>query len=161
MGQFYCLEIYFTVKDKRHINKVKIYDSYKILDFSVDYIAKEFDLPIRKLEIDYKEFREVGHELTEQEVDYIRNDVEIMARALKIMFDYGLTNMTIGSCALNNYRKKMKYFNQYYPSLDLDVDDYIRQSYKGGFTYLNPIYKEKEVMKGIVLDVNSLRYIQV
>jgi hypothetical protein len=77
------------------------------------------------------------------------------------MFDYGLTNMTIGSCALNNYRKKMKYFNQYYPSLDLDVDDYIRQSYKGGFTYLNPIYKEKEVMKGIVLDVNSLRYIQV
>lgn len=161
MGQFYCLEIYFTVKDKKHINKVKIYDSYKILDFSVDYIAKEFDLPIKKLEIDYKEFREVGHILTQEEIDYIRNDVEIMARALKIMFDYGLTNMTIGSCALNNYRKKMKYFNQYYPSLELDVDDYIRQSYKGGFTYLNPIYKEKEVMRGIVLDVNSLRYIQV
>ena len=156
MGQFYCLEIYFTVKDKRHINKVKIYDSYKILDFSVDYIAKEFDLPIRKLEIDYKEFREVGHELTREEVDYIRNDVEIMARALKIMFDYGLTNMTIGSCALNNYRKKMKYFNQYYPTLDLDIDDYIRQSYKGGFTYLNPIYKEEVVHNGIVLDVNSL-----
>lgn len=26
----------------------------------------------------------------------------------------------------------------------------------GGFTYLNPIYKEKDVEKGIVLDVNSL-----
>ena len=159
MGQFYCLEIYFQVKDKRHINKVKIYDSFKILDFSVDYIAKEFNLPIRKLHIDYKEYRPVGHELTSEEVDYIRNDVEIMARALKIMFDYGLTNMTIGSCALNNYRKRTNYFNQYYPNLELEVDDYIRQSYKGGFTYLNPLYKEKEVVKGIVLDVNSLRYI--
>ena len=26
----------------------------------------------------------------------------------------------------------------------------------GGFTYLNPIYKEKEVGEGVVLDVNSL-----
>ena len=156
MGQFYCLEIYFKVSNKRHMNKVKIYDSFKILDFSVDYIAKEFNLPIRKLEIDYKEYREVGHELTVEEIAYIRNDVEIMARALKIMFDYGLTNMTIGSCALNNYRKRTKYFNQYFPNLELEIDDYIRLSYKGGFTYLNPIYKEEVVYKGIVLDVNSL-----
>ena len=156
MGQFYCAEIYFSVKNKKHMNKVKIYDSFKILDFSVDEIAKEFNLPIRKLEIDYKEFREVGHELTQQEVDYIRNDVEIMSRALKLMFDYGLTNMTIGSCALNNYRKKTDYFNNYYPSLDLVVDDYIRLAYKGGFTYLSPIHKEEVVHNGIVLDVNSL-----
>ena len=156
MGQFYCMEIYFSVKNKRHMNKVKIFDSFKILDFSVDYIAKEFDLPIRKLEIDYKEFREVGHILTPEEVDYIRNDVEIMARALEMMFKYGLTNMTIGSCALNNYRKMTKYFNNYYPTLDLEVDDFIRSSYKGGFTYLNPIYREEVVNKGIVLDVNSL-----
>ena len=156
MGQFYCAEIYFSVKNKKHMNKVKIYDSFKILDFSVDEIAKEFNLPIRKLEIDYKEFREVGHELTQQEVDYIRNDVEIMSRALKLMFDYGLTNMTIGSCALNNYRKKTDYFNNYYPSLDLVVDDYVRLAYKGGFTYLSPIHKEEVVHNGIVLDVNSL-----
>lgn len=156
MGQFYCIEIYFNVKNKRHMNKVKIFDSYKILDFSVEYIAKEFNLPIRKLEIDYEEFREVGHVLTEQEVDYIRNDVEIMARALKIMFDYGLTNMTIGSCALNNYRKMTRFFNNYYPLLDLESDDFIRLSYKGGFTYLSPKYKEKVVKNGIVLDVNSL-----
>ena len=156
MGQFYCIEIYFSVKNKRHMNKVKIFDSFKILDFSVEYIAKEFNLPIRKLEIDYEEFREVGHVLTEQEVDYIRNDVEIMARALKIMFDYGLTNMTIGSCALNNYRKMTKYFNNYYPLLELEIDDFIRTAYKGGFTYLSPKYKEKVVKNGIVLDVNSL-----
>ena len=36
------------------------------------------------------------------------------------------------------------------------LDDEIRKSYKGGFTYLNPLYTEKIVRRGIVLDVNSL-----
>ena len=155
MGQFYSIEIYFTVGNHR-VNKVTIYDSLKILNMSVEVIAKQFDLPIRKLEIDYKAFREVGHELTTEEVDYIRNDVEIMARALKIMFDLGLTKMTIGSNALHNYKSMIDNFNRYYPELPLELDQDMRKSYKGGFTYLNPIYKEKEVAEGIVLDVNSL-----
>ncbi len=155
MGQFYSIEIYFTVKNKR-VNKVTIYDSLKLLNMSVDTIAKQFDLPIRKLEIDYKEFREVGHVLTPEEIDYIRNDVEIMSRALDIMFNLGLTKMTIGSCALSNYRENIKNFGRYYPELPLLIDQDIRQSYKGGFTYLNPLYKEKDVENGIVLDVNSL-----
>ena len=155
MGQFYSIEIYFTVKGKRS-NKVTIYDSLKLLNMSVDVIAKQFDLPIRKLEIDYKEFREVGHELTCEEIDYIRNDVEIMSRALDIMFKLGLTKMTIGSCALSNYREIIKNFGRYYPELPLELDQDMRKSYKGGFTYLNPLYKEQEVGNGIVLDVNSL-----
>ena len=155
MGQFYSIEIYFTVGNHR-VNKVTIYDSLKILNMSVDVIAKQFDLPINKLEIDYKEFREIGHELTCEEVDYIRNDVEIMSRALDIMFKLGLTKMTIGSCALHNYKDTIKNFRIYYPELPLELDMDMRKSYKGGFTYLNPLYKEKEVSNGIVLDVNSL-----
>ena len=158
MGQFYSIEIYFTVGNHR-VNKVTIYDSLKILNMSVDTIAKQFDLPIRKLEIDYKEYREVNHELTSEEIDYIRNDVEIMSRALKIMFDLGLTKMTIGSCALHNYKDTIKNFRIYYPEIPLELDQDMRRSYKGGFTYLNPLYKEKEVDEGVVLDVNSLRSI--
>ena len=155
MGHFYSIEIYFTVGNHR-VNKVTIYDSLKILNMSVDVIAKQFDLPIRKLEIDYKEYRDIDHELTGEEIDYIRNDVEIMSRALDIMFNLGLTKMTIGSCALHNYKDTIKNFKIYYPELPLELDTDMRKSYKGGFTYLNPIYKEKEVGNGIVLDVNSL-----
>lgn len=156
MGQFYSIEIYFKVYNSKHVNKVTIYDSFKILAFSVENIAKDFNLPIGKLKIDYKEYREENHKLTKEEIDYIRNDVEIMSRALDIMFKEKLTNMTIGSCALNNYRKTVKYFNTYYPELEYEVDKDIRLSYKGGFTYLNPLYKNKIVNNGIVLDVNSL-----
>lgn len=156
VGQFYSIEIFFETKNPKHINKVTIYDSLKILNFSVEQIAKDFNLPIRKLEIDYKEIREIGHILTNEEIDYIRNDVEIMARALKIMFDEKLTKMTIGSDALSNYKEINKNFNKYFPILPYEIDKDIRKSYKGGFTYLNDCYKEKETGAGIVLDVNSL-----
>lgn len=155
-GQFYSIEIYFETKNPKHINKVTIYDSLKILNFSVDMIAKDFNLPIRKLEIDYKQIREIDHILTNEEIDYIKNDVEIMARALKIMFDENLTKMTIGSDALNNYKEINKNFKKYFPVLPYEIDKDIRKSYKGGFTYLNDCFKEKETTSGIVLDVNSL-----
>lgn len=155
MGQFYSIVIYFKVKG-HHTNKVEIYDSLKILNFSVEGVAEGFNLPIHKLKIDYKEYREVGHKLTKEEVDYIRNDVEIMARALKEMFMRGLTRMTIAGDAMNNFKDHFVGFRKKFPLLPDDVDKDIRKSYRGGFTYVNDIWKEKEVAKGIILDVNSL-----
>ena len=85
MNQIYSIEIFFDTHNPKHVNKVTIFDSLKILNFSVEQIAKDFNLPIRKLELDYESYREVGHVLTSNEIDYIRNDVEIMARALDYM----------------------------------------------------------------------------
>lgn len=156
MNVFYSIEVFFKVNKKSHrTNKVTFYDSLKILNFSVEQIAKDFDLPIRKLTLDYKAKREKGHILTPEEIDYIRNDVEIMARALEIMFQQDLKKMTIGSDALNYYKTMQPKFKKLFPSLENEVDNEIRLSYKGGFTYLNPKYKEKKIGKGLVLDVNS------
>lgn len=154
-GQFYSIEIYFHVT-KTKVNKVTIWDSMKVLNFSVDKIAEDFDLPIRKLKIDYKAKREIGHILTKEEIDYIRNDVTIMAMAMDYMYNEGLDKMTIGSDALNYYKKHTKYFKNYFPILPYEIDSDIRESYRGGFTYLNDSYREKEVGEGLVLDVNSL-----
>lgn len=155
MGQFYALEIYFEVQNKK-VNKVTIYDSLKLINKSVEEIAKDFDLPIRKLNLDYKRIRPKGYILQDYEIKYIKNDVTIMAMALKILIDEGLTKMTIGSNALANYRKSLNYFMTYFPCLPFEIDKDIRQSYKGGFTYLSPKYKEKIVNDIMVLDVNSL-----
>lgn len=154
-GQFYSMEICFKRWGKER-ESLTIYDSLKILPFSVAAIAKGFNLPISKLEIDYHETREKGHELTQQEIDYLRNDVDIVARALNTLFKQGLTKMTQGSNALYDYKQTVgtKNFNKWFPIPDYDSD--IRQSYKGGFTYLNPKFKELDLPEGIVLDVNSL-----
>lgn len=155
MGLFYAIEVYFKVNGKK-TSKVTFYDSLKILNFSVEQIARDFDLPISKLEIDYTKKREIGHILTFEEKEYIKNDVQIMSLALEKMFDKGLKKITIGSDAMNDYKDGLSHFDNYFPTLDKEVDDFIRKSYKGGFTYLNPKYKEKEVGIGIVFDVNSM-----
>lgn len=156
MGQFYSIEVYFRVKGKR-VNKVTFLDSLKIFpNFSVERVAEGFNLPIRKLKIDYREKRPIGHELTKEEIDYIRNDVEIMSRALSVMFDEGLTKMTIASDAFNNYKDFLPAFRQVFPILDKETDKDIRKAYKGGFTYASPKYAGKQIEKGITLDVNSL-----
>ena len=156
MGQFYNITVYFNVS-KKHTNKVEFFDSLKIFpNFSVERVAQGFNLPIHKLKIDYKKHRPVGWELTEDEIAYIRNDVEIMARALKEMFGRGLTRMTIASDAMKNFRDNFVGFRKKFPLLAPEVDADIRKSYRGGFTYVNECWKEKEVGKGIVLDVNSL-----
>ena len=154
-GQFYSLEICFN-KDEDKTEKITIYDSLKILPFSVEAIAKGFNLPISKLEIDYDEKRKIGHILTPQEIDYLRNDVEIMSRALLTLFNQDLRQMTQGSNALYDYKKIVgkKNFSKWFPIPDYDFD--VRQSYKGGFTYCDPRRQGQDIGAGIVLDVNSL-----
>lgn len=154
-GAFYSIELYFKVTKTRQYC-VKLYDSLKVLPLSVEEIAKAFALPISKLEIDYHEKRPIGHELTPEEVDYLRNDVEIVARALKIMFDQGLDRMTTASNAMHDYKSiiSSKRFERWYPEPEYDED--VRQAYRGGFTYAAPQYQGQEIGEGIVLDVNSL-----
>lgn len=156
MGAWYTIDIFLEVDENKKIRRrATIYDSLKIFNFSVDAIAKDFDLPINKLTLDYTTMRPVGHELTPHEIDYIRNDVEIMARALHIMFEQGHTKITIGSDALAYYKKITKNFRKIYPELPPEVDKDIRQSYKGGFTYLSPKWQDKLVNGGITIDINS------
>lgn len=155
MGMFYSIEIYFKVG--RSDNMVTIYDSLKLINSSVEEIAKNFNLPIRKGNIDYNEYREINHKITEEELAYLKNDCEIIARALEYMFNENLTKMTIGSNALNHYQKNFKSFNKVFPEIPKPIDLNMRQAYKGGFTYLNPFYKDKLINENIAcFDVNSL-----
>ena len=73
MGMFYEITVFLKVGNKK-TSKITFVDSLKIIPFSVADIAKSFGLPISKLEIDYDEPRERGHELTNVERDYIKND---------------------------------------------------------------------------------------
>ena len=156
MGLFYQIEVYFEVAKKT--KKVTFIDSLKIINQSVDSMPKTFNIPENKLEIDYNAPREKGHFLTGEEEAYIKNDVVIVAKALHYLFDMGLTRMTAGSNALAEYKNiiKINKFRALYKPLSYQIDKDIRASYRGGFTYLNPLYKNKSVKDGEVLDVNSL-----
>lgn len=156
MGLFYSIEVYFEVGKKT--KKVTFIDSLKIINQSVESMPKTFKIEENKLEIDYNAPREKGHILTGEEEAYIKNDVVIVAKALSYLFNMGLTKMTAGSNALSEYKEitRLNRFRSLYKPLNYEIDKDIRRAYRGGFTYLNPVYKNKEVKEGEVLDVNSL-----
>lgn len=156
-GLFYSITVYFA-KLKKKYKKVTFYDSLKKLPFKVAVISKAFELQDEKLKIDYKAHRPIGHILTPEEEQYIVNDCRIVAQALNIQFEQGLTKMTNASDAMNAYKKIIgrENFERWFPVLPVELDADLRQAYKGGFVYLNPKYRNKRVKGGVTLDVNSL-----
>lgn len=156
-GLWYTIEVIFKLKGKK-VKKVVFQDSLKLIPLSVDGIAKSFKLDMQKLSIDYRSHDDlpIGSPLTKEEEDYIKHDVKIVAHAVDFFYKNDMQKMTIGSCALEEYKKliKKKNFNNWFPTPKYHDD--VKESYKGGFTWLNPKFANKRIGKGIVLDVNSL-----
>lgn len=169
---FYSLEICHAVKTKKTKKGVRlvrttssILDSSKKIPLPVSKIPGAFGLENAKLDLDYTTYREVGHELTQHEINYIKEDVIIVAKALNILFSQGMEKMTLSSDALNHYKEllcqgdkknKENRFRNLFPELSKGEDDFIRASYRGGYTYANPKFQGKMVGEGLVYDVNSL-----
>lgn len=145
-GLYYTIEVIFLREGKK-VNKVVFQDSLKLIPLSVDEIAKSFQMEISKLKIDYDAHNNLppGSPLTHEEEEYIKHDVQIVATAVEYFYSQGLTKMTIGSCALEEYKKliKKKNFKKYYPTPKYHAD--VKQSYRGGFTYLNPKFEGKTI----------------
>lgn len=156
-GSWYSLEVVGKMRGKRPVI-TRIYDSLKKLPYSASYIAKSFKLPMLKGDIDYHKERPVGYEPDEKEIDYLRNDVQIIALALENQFKAGLEKMTAGSDAFNNFKDMLgkKNFEYNFPVLSMEMDQDIRQAYRGGFTWVNEKVAGKDIGSGIVFDVNSL-----
>lgn len=135
----------------------------KILNMSVLDVAETFNLSesakrIKEEKIDYDKFRAVGHIIDDEELTYLKNDVEVMAIALTQLFDEGFTKMTQGSNALSNYKEIMgkSEFEYYFPMLNVELFNELKKSYRGGFCYVNPINQNKIIDDMMVFDVNSL-----
>ena len=154
LNQIYSVRVNFG---NGHV--VTFWDSMKIIPLSVAQEARAFGLELAKGELDYTAYRSEYHVLTEEELEYIRRDVVIDAQAVRYMLDSGLSRMTIGSCALNDYKGivgKERGFRRMFPKLEPEVDRFCRMSYKGGFTYVNPKYAGNLLGEGVSYDVNSL-----
>jgi hypothetical protein len=155
MGKFYSI----TVRWENGHN-TEFRDSLKKVSptMSVARMAKAFKVGESKGDIDYHEHRPVGHQLTQEEKDYLRRDVTIVAKAMKQLLDAGMTKLTIGSDSLAEYKRLTgdKTFTRMFPVLSEVMDAEIRRAYRGGFAYADERFKGRILGSGLVFDVNSL-----
>ena len=153
MGQWYSITYHY--KDY----KIVIIDSLKILNFSIKQIGKDMlktvekgITPLTEEKIALDECYKNGY------VDYVIRDVEILAKALnKMIFEQGFEKFTASSQALATYKDMISfpYFLKLFPPLK--NDEVIRMGYRGGWTFANPVYQNKEIKGNInVYDKNSM-----
>ena len=163
MGQWYKI----TIKTNNKI--IEICDSLKLLPFSVKRIGESFGAKHKKLDIEYTGFRYAGCTITDEEQEYIKNDVLVVKEAIEIMFNDGHDKLTIGSCCLSEFKSiigrcefKEKFPDIFGISLNSkeygseNAGEYIRKSYRGGWCYLVEGKANKVYNKGLTADVNSL-----
>lgn len=159
-------------------------DSLKKIPLPLRDIPKAYGIPMNKLSIDYTKYRPRNGELTEEEIAYLKADLQIPALALQNdIIKEKRNKLTASADALDDFKsrnplylRKIKYnghkisdlkmrdecFRRLFPCLDLfttdfneSYDTFCRRSYKGGWTYYK--YDEpKTIGDGLVFDVNSL-----
>lgn len=148
---------WYQLKFNNDGKTITIRDSLKKLPFSVKNLSNSFDLDEYKGDIDYNLCRPEGYNPTDEELDYVKRDVRIVAKALKTQLSQGLTRMTIGSDALKDFKDRTGKFRTKYPLLSADVDAFCRLAYKGGYVYCADKYQGFELRRmGSVYDVNSM-----
>lgn len=166
--------MWYTIIIKTGGCYIEIRDSLKLLPFSVRRIGQSFNTKHKKLDMEYTGFRYAGCTITEEEKQYIANDVLVVKEAIEIMFQEGHDKLTIGSCCLSEYKNICKTslklpleYDEMFPNLySIDIDrnlygqdnagEYIRRSYRGGWCYVVPSKTGQIKRNGTTADVNSL-----
>lgn len=153
MGKFYSITVCWKTGKTAEFR-----DSAKKLPMTLKRVAIAFNLEETKGEIDYHKPRPVGYRMTLEEQDYLRRDVVIIAKALRMEMDEGMTRLTVASDSMTEFKRLFgdQNFKRTFPVLPMPMDAEIRQSYRGGFTYADPRFSGQVQGSGLVLDVNSL-----
>lgn len=143
--------------------EVEFRDSAKLMPMSLEQVGIAFDTEHRKGTMEYEGIRYAGCPVTKEELEYFMCDLLVLKEGLEKMFDSGNTSLTIGSCALKEYKMMFgkNEFKNMFPNLlsiqfgDTNAEAYIRRSYRGGWCYLKK-GKEGVHHNGSTFDVNSL-----
>lgn len=160
-------------------------DSYKIIPYSLEKIGEDFQTKYRKTTMDFDVDRDETTELTEEETEYIKNDVLVLSEVMDIFINkMGLKQETIAGCAMHDFIKTLggkQEFEKLFPA-DIstqetvrtfltnarfsiaeltdgkatNIDEFCRLSYCGGWNYLNPEKQNKIIHGGVCVDKNSM-----
>ena len=141
--------------------EVVIRDLAKIYGGGLANVAKAFQLPTQKGEIDYRLNRLHGHVVTDEEREYCFKDTRIIVDILLKMQEINDRDFW-GAISMASYSmKKMvrfgwprsfhpyRRFRERYPELSEEENAFVRKSVAGGITYACEAYQYKDITQEI------------
>lgn len=154
----WCAEIKFSSKS----GSVKFVDMAKIFGGGLKKVAKAFNLPTQKGEIDYTLNRLHNYKITKEEKEYCFKDTRILIDIiLKLIEKNDKEFFNAVSMATYATKKMVKTgypratkpllaYRKEYPELDDKETDFLRKGVGGGITYAPSKYQFKDIKKKIL-----------
>lgn len=151
--------VWYALYLKTKTGLVRFMDSMKKAPMSLADAGHAFATKHKKLDMDFNCWMDSDKPLTKKQEDYIKNDVWVMEEFLDMFEQEGHTAMTIGSCALKEYKRiiSLQDYKMFFPKISDEEWEFTNKCYHGAFVFVNPKYKGKVIRKkGKTADVNSL-----
>lgn len=158
-GHVYYIKLFFKTSDGLRSCELRSSKNKTMSSISSMYHGFKLDIDT---DVDIDNISDITKQLgpTDEITDYDKEEAIvsaiIVASVIKQLKRVGYNRLTIGSDALKQWIKLDGDNSYLLPRLDDDVDKDLREAYRGGFTWINKNYKDKELGSGLVLDVNSL-----
>lgn len=144
-------------------------DLSKIYGGGLGKVAKAFNLPTQKGEIDYRLNRLHGHIVTKEEKEYCFKDtriiVDILLEMIRRKDKFFFSSMSMASYSMRLMIKEgfprsckpLAEYRKLYPLLDKEESDFLRNAVSGGITYAPERWQFKVINQRIIhIDKNSM-----
>ena len=149
--------------------QVSLRDLAKIYGGGLANVAKAFNLPTQKGEIDYRLNRLHGHIVTKEEKIYCFKDtriivdilLEMIARKDKDFFkSMSMASYSMQMMIKEGWRHSVKPYHKFreqYPALGKEETEFLRAGVSGGITYAPEKWQFKDIKQEIIcIDKNSM-----
>ena len=144
-------------------------DLAKIYGGGLGNVAKAFNLPTQKGEIDYRLNRLHNYKATKEEKEYCFKDtriiVDILLEMIKRQDKFFFSSMSMASYSMRMMIKEgwprsckpLKEYRNMYPCLEEEETNFLRNAVSGGITYAPERWQYKDIKQRIVhIDKNSM-----
>lgn len=151
-----------NLKFSKRSGLVKLRDLAKIFGGGLGKVAKAFNLPTQKGEIDYRKNRLHNYQITEEEKFYCFDDTRIIIDILLEMNrredkdfwnSISMASYSMRKLIKRGWPRKTKPYLEYrkeYPELGEDETNFLREGVEGGITYAPSLYQYKIINKRII-----------
>lgn len=150
-----------TLKFGKKNGIILLRDLAKMFGGGLDNVAKSFNLPTQKGEIDYRLNRLHGHTVTPQEKEYCFKDTKIIVEILQKIKELGdkdfwnaisMASYSMKKLIKRGYPRACKpylSFRKAYPELEEEETAFLRQGIEGGITYAPDTFQFKVINQKI------------
>lgn len=151
-----------NLKFGKSYGSILIKDLAKIFGGGLGKVAKAFNLPTQKGEIDYRKNRLHNYVVTDEEREYCFKDTRIIIDILLKMQEKNdkefFKSLSMASYSMKQLlkfgfpraAKPYKEYRKYYPELNAEETDFLRRGVEGGITYAPSKWQYKIIEKPIL-----------